>query len=313
MSNNSSIVYDFTIVTYKLAYYAVLVVCNTGIIANICNILVCFEKELQNNTMGFYNILLSIFNILALIFSGYLSIFKQTLSEEQFISTSYINCILISFFTRVFSQMATWVNVMLTLDRMFCVLYLNRIETLKVKTKLAWMVLALIGFLFCVNVPNLFYYLDNITTNDTTKKVCTSSTIMVWIRDAITLLMRVALPLSVQISLNLVLVYKLHKLNNNKRLAIKFIKELRFTLTVIVLNLIYIITDLPALVSTIFINVYGYDLTYVSTRSNESAIASLAYVCTVIFATLNFVAPFFVNLIFYRQFRLEAKRIFCTK
>ena len=76
--NKSEIVLDLTNLTHMAQYYFCIVICNKGIVANILNILVCLRKELLKNTIGFYNILMSTFNILTLIFVGYLNEFAHS-------------------------------------------------------------------------------------------------------------------------------------------------------------------------------------------------------------------------------------------
>ena len=90
-------------------------------------------------------------------------------------------------------------------------------------------------------------------------------------------------------------------------------KEYKFAFTVIILNIVDFVTDMPFLISTIFINIYGYSQSYVTTTSNEAAIASFAYVAAGVLSLFMYVLLFFVNLISNKLFRNEVRKIFKEK
>jgi hypothetical protein len=88
-------------------------------------------------------------------------------------------------------------------------------------------------------------------------------------------------------------------------------REYKYTITIIVLNIVYIFTDLMVIASLISINVYGYNQTYISRTSNESAIASFIYIFVIVFAI--FIVGdliFFVNLFTNMKFKREEKRLY---
>ena len=296
-----------------------MIIGNFGFMANILKILVCCRKELQKNTMGFYNIYMSVNNILAMIFISYLTLFPQSIGQEQLINTSYINCIMISYFLRVFLASSSWLNVMVTLDRMLCVTYLNEFKFIKDKKKLSLIIAGIFIVLCLINAPNFVFKLETQTefdmfTNQTiTRKVCISSKLISTIRDGLAVSMRIIIPLILQAVMNSILIYKLFKTRHNINMPRSLRKEYKFAFTVIILNIVDFVSDMPFLISTIFINIYGYSQSYVTTTSNEAAIASLAYISSGVLSMFMYVLLFFVNLIFNKVFRKEVRKIFNEK
>ena len=112
------------------------------------------------------------------------------------------------------------------------------------------------------------------------------------------------------------LIVKLKRVSQNVTNASMTLKrERRFALTIILLNTIYATSYLLALTSTILINIYGYNQTYVSSGSYESSFASFVYVCVQLLTTfINCELAFIVNLLSHKTFRKEAKKIvLCQK
>ena len=299
MSQNQSQIFDFTYLTHSLEYYLCTVIGNIGIIANILNIIVCTRKRLQQNTMGFYNILMSSFNILTIIFFGYLTLFSQSIGQEQLLLKSDASCKLISFFNRVFAQMSSWLSVMVTLDRMLCIGYTKRFKFIENKRNLAFIVLGLFAILCFINIPNLFNQVK--TQTGTMSKDCKSSRVISVLRDGITILSRFLLPITLQVIIS----GMLFKVRNRAKVSRSLNKEYKFAFTIIILNLVLIITEFPLIVSLIFVNIYGYNQTFISNTSIESAIASFAYICSYVFAAFIYVSLFFVNFLTNKIYRRE--------
>jgi hypothetical protein len=80
---------EITNLRYSFTFYSLIIVCTFGLFTNILNILLSLRKEIQKTTMGYYNIIMSIFNILTLA-TRMLFIFP-TIGETGIILTS--NCI----------------------------------------------------------------------------------------------------------------------------------------------------------------------------------------------------------------------------
>jgi hypothetical protein len=178
--------------------------------------------------------------------------------------------------------------------------------------KVSIIISALFAIVCVINLPNLFFYLQSKTffnplTNSTIVYVsCTASTTMLLIRDTASIFSRVVLPLVSEVVINTILIRNLFKLNKITT-TVSHNREYRFAKTIIILNVIYGFSNCILATTIIFINIYGYNQQYISTTSDESAIASLAYVCAnmlVIFINCDLV--FFVNIVTNKKYREEA-------
>ena len=309
---------NLTDATHKLEYFSFIIIGGIGLITNLLNILVSTKKEIKKTNMGFYNIILSIFNVFALL-SRTLQI-MPSIGQQDLLLTSQVACITIPYFARLSSQICLWINVLISFDRLFLMSYENfaayKNRYIKDSKKQLKMITVIFFILSMVNIPGTFFHLEtqktfNNATNLTTVSIeCTSTALIVVIRDSLSVIFRILLPLVIQVIISYILVYKLLRLEINvNSLSLK--REYKFTFTIVILNVLFIFTDLLILIGLILINVYGYNQTYISTSSNQSAIASFFYLCSVVFALFNICdCLFFVNLVTNMKFRKEFKKIF---
>jgi hypothetical protein len=311
--------------TYYVQFYACIFLGSYGVISNILNIVVNCRKKLRQTNMCFYNVIVSTFNILILI---RFLISAPSFGLTDMIFASRLTCVLIPYLTRIFLQTSVWVYVFISFDRTILMSYKvvdvkknNSLHKNK-RNKLMLLIMGLIVLILLINAPGLFYYISNQTsfnplTNQTTISVsCTAAPIVSLLRDIVAILSRFLLQLIFKSILTFILVYKLFKLKINvTTLSLK--REYVFTFTISILNIISILSDLFVLVSYLFIYIYGYNQTYISTTSNESAIASFVYVCAVVISIFLLCdLLFIVNLITNKEFRKEAKRLLieiCSK
>ena len=255
---------------------------------------------------------MSSLNILALLVFSYLYMFPQSIGRADLTSTSIYACLAIPFFSIVFSTMTSWLNVLVSYD-CICAFKLNYDRHFLHNRNNLRKILLLIFLISCLTqVFNLFFYLEIQTQYDSTKNatqtlsVCTAPRIIQSLRDACAALVRIILPIIFQTLFNCILIVKLFELRKKRDHTLK--KEKRLAFTVIIFNIIYIIGKVPLIVSSVFINIYGYNMTYISTGSNESAISSFAYVCSIAFALLtSFSLLPFVNFFTNKKYRKEAK------
>ena len=307
--------YNFTNLTVTLGFYSIIAVSAFGILTNLLNIQVSFRKEMRKTAMGFYNIIISTINCI------YLCV---VLINGNYLSTSQYACVLIPYFIRVMYQMSSWLNVMVLFDRMILISYNKRRmhEVDKVEfnlRKVSLLVLGLLAILCLINVPNLLFrlqtqtYYNSVTNTTVVYLPCTSDSIIVLIRDILSSISRVFLPLIIGTIINGVLITKLLRYTPTTDVVSQD-RELKFAKTIIILNVIYGVSNLISVVTLILINVYGYNQTLISTTSNESAISSFAYVCANIFgAFINCDLIFFVNILSNKRFREEADQLLNRK
>ena len=314
--NISNGVINLTAATLSLQYYGCLTLVNIGLVANVLNIIVSMRKELQKNTMGFYNILISVFNILSLIFVGYINFFPQTIGQESYLTRSDYNCKLILYLSKIFPPMASWLNVMVSLDRLLCVYNISRFKFINDKRKLLLIALGLFVTIAAISVSNLLFSVqieaafDSTINQITQNRVCTANERVKLVRDTLGTITRIILPVILPFVINALLIYKLVTFRHMAGISRSLRNEYQFVFTIIIFNCVCFIMEMPVLISVIFVNKYGYNETLISRTSNASAIASFAYVCSYITGSFLFVCLFFVNVATNRIFRKECIKIF---
>ena len=301
----------------QVGLFSCTVVSNIGILGNCFNLLLCMNQRITRDVMCYFNIWMSIFNILSLI-AGQINYLPQSLGYQDFTLTSDYSCKLLYYFARVFAQTSAWLNVMATLER---VAYFSKHKLFTfITSKYAPTAtcFGLIAILLVLNVPNLFFNLVHVSTFDLEKNQatsCTSTNLIILIRNIEIALIRIFLPIVLQTFLTIVLLRHLNKikvnLKNNPRP--KLVNEYGYAVSIFILNIIYIITEVPYMISTIYFGVMGVTPQYpfnVST-SKSMAIATLIYFSTFSLSTYMFCSLFFVNIFSSRKIRKEIRHIFC--
>ena len=309
-------VLDLTNETHSLEFYMCIVIGNFGIVSNILNIIVSIRPKIQEiKTMGFFNVSLSCANILLIIFISYLLFFAQSIGKDELIRTSILACLIIPFLTRVFALMSAWLNILISYDRIcaFKVDYENNFLNNRKHLRIMFVCLF---FIACVlSAPNLFFHLEPQIQYDSNRNltqtitICTSSNLIQLLRDASGSFIRVVLPILLQTTLNVILIIKLIQFRRNFDPSLK--KEKRFAFTIIIFNIVYISGEIPYLICLTLINIYGYNpTTYISTSTDEAAISSFAYLCSLallllVITSLLPLMNFFTN----KKYRKEVKNI----
>ena len=140
--------------TATVALYSFIFVVSVGLITNILNIRICLSKKTRNTALGFYNLIIAIFNIVFLIVT--------------FLSASLSNvfdwtCILGPLTVRILYQMISWLNVMVSFDRLFLSYTYqphHNGDKHENRKRLSFIILGIFGVLICVNVSGVFYHLE---------------------------------------------------------------------------------------------------------------------------------------------------------
>lgn len=290
----------------KLIYYECITVIPVGIALNILSSIVFMRKKFSKITMGYYNIVISMVNILSSIF-GTLNYIGQAIGKDLTLISDF-SCIFLTFGMRIFAQMSSWMNVFVTVDRMVTITYPNKYPFLKNKKKLSFMILTQFLIICIINVTNLLLKVETIVTlnpatNKTiTTKACTSTNeAIITIRDIIVLLFRAALPIILMISMNIYLMIKLVR----ERVKLKRLNELRkeyqFAISIFFMNALYTLFLLPGFVIIIYLNaIQSY-----KNLNIEVAVLQFAYVIALLIASCEFFFTFFVNILFNKIFKKE--------
>ena len=266
--------------------------------SNFLNILICLRKELRNGVLGYYNFLISIFNILAFVTILFFY-FPITIGLKSIANMSYSSCAILTYSTRVLIQMSLWINVGVTIDRFLSVTFPNRFQFINDRKKLSCITLIVFLVLLILNVPNLFYKID--------QKICTSTNLVVFIWNLEIALFRAILPSILHIVLSAILIYKLYKSRNRVQSNMNDQRDRRFTRIVIALNVFFCLTEFPFSSLTLYFGFIGQTPSFpiYEGASVSIGIANVIYYVTLVFSGFTFNSLLIVNLMFNRIFQKE--------
>lgn len=294
-------------------FYSFVIVVNFLILGNIFNICICLRKKLRQEMLGFYNILISVFNILALVLS-YVNHFPQSLNVQyEIVSASNVTCALFSYLGRVTVQMSSWLHVFISFDRFICVItfYERFKRILGNRIKVSFILLNVFAFIALINVPNAFFRLK--TRNETKDTICSApNSTIILIRNLEIGIFRVLLPLTLQIILSFLLIKKLFAIKRRVNPLGEMEREHKFTKIIVYLNVSNFLTEAPILVMSAYFGIIGGTAHYPIdlSVSKSFAKATLAYYISDLLGGYMFGLLFFVNVATNRLFQDQIKCIF---
>ena len=238
----------------EFIFYSCSLVVVCYLLGNMLNILVCARKRIRKEMMGFYNIVISFWNIMVLLSALFLY-FPPSIHVQDLLLRSNFSCATINFVMRVCVQMSAWLHVFLTLDRYLCVIFNNRLKFIfNDRIKLSLIFLGLLVIICVINMPNLFF---RVSLNAESNLKCDSTPLINQIRNIIISIFRIILPILFQMVLSSLLIYKLFKLSRNFNTNKSMEKEYKFARIILWLNLMFIITEMPYLIATLCISLLG--------------------------------------------------------
>ena len=320
---SSDLVQRIAYLTYfqnQFSYYTCLALGPVGLLSNLLNIAVCMRsKKLRQHSMGFYNPLMSSCNILVSIIA-IMQIFPASIGQQDLLVASDYSCVFTSYFSRVFVQMSSWLNIMLTLDRTISITCPHKYPWVKNRRILAQIIGAML-LAFCgLNALNFTFgvrIVNNLSGNQTQQILSKSCTckfkIVVILRDLIAQFARTVVPLCLEMALNSVLIYKLIKSRQNVAIQRSMYRDYKFSFTIVMLNILFFITQTPLALSFVYMDVLNLRHSSDPTvYQEELSVATCIHKIASVFASWMYVSVFFVNATFNRHFRHELIAAICA-
>jgi hypothetical protein len=296
----------------KFNFYTSLIGSTCLLFGNIFNIVICSRKKIRKEIIGFYNIVISSWNIIITIF-GIIFYLLPTINVKDLQLISDFSCATLNYTMRVSVQMSAWLHVFLSLDRYLCVAFNQKLAFfLNDRKKLSFTFLGLFAFICVINVPNLFFRLS--ITNSSSNIQCDSTPLINQLRNMVISIFRILLPLVLQIIFSSLLIYQLFKVRRSVMMNQSMEKEYRFARIILWLNLMFVITETPFLLTTFYFSVLGEIPLYPidANASNALALMTVVYYASLVFSLYLFGSLFFVNLFTNKIFQKEIKIIFGT-
>jgi hypothetical protein len=256
--------------------------------------------------------MISIWNILTLSF-GFISFFPASIHTQDFLLKSDFACATISFLLRVCMHMTSWLYVCLTIDKYLCVAFNNKLAYIfNDRKKLSFIMLVLFSVTCLINVPNFFFRLS---LNAKSDLECLSTPLLFAIRNLTAIFFRTVLPISLQIVFSCLLLHKLFKVRRSVMTNHSMEKEYKFARIILWLNLMFLITETPWLVMTVYVSIFNV-LPVVRLdidSSRDLALTMVIYYATLVFSMYMFGSLFFVNLFTNHLFQKEIRKMFSFK
>jgi hypothetical protein len=300
-----------------MLFYYIIIPTPFGIITNALAIYIFTRKNLNKTTMGFYNVVIAMGNILALVF--YVFVQNSTLVfGVNFLTTSDFACRFIYLARRTIREIAPVIETLLTVDRFIEVFFPMKFKFLSKKRNIFFVITGIVLFLVLINFENALYRL-NVTVSQQNKTVstCVATSAVSIASDVLSTLMRTYMPSTVMIVLSTLIIYKLNK---SKRATGQKIstskssprnessKEGDFTRVVVSMNCMFLALNLPECIAYMVKIAYQNIVVGVSSL----ALARVAFMFNMVYfvATFYYSAFFISNLAFNKIFRKEFVQIF---
>ena len=210
-------------------------------------------------------------------------------------------------------------KVLITYDRLVYVIYQNRFKFLTKRRFVVLFMLIIIMVAIVTSAPNLGFQLiavrlhttsSNLTNETTIAFACTTTKSLELTRDLLSILFRTIVPFLLIAIGNFLLIRSLYKSrmkfknsNVNKSEASSMRREHHFFVSIITLDLLFVVVLIPLAVTLILTDLYAY----APLLANPGTIAAntLAYYIAVSVSLLPCTLGLFINIKFNKLFRQE--------
>jgi hypothetical protein len=273
----------------------------------VCNLLsICIYSQnpiRRHRNVWFYYRAISVCNICTVIL--FLTIMSPDHNLADF---SDLTCKFTRFIVRFIFQLNSWLHVLCTLDRAVVILNLYRLQRLLSQRRNMYLILTGLVCILCIaNSVNFMHRLAEDPDNGIIYCTAFNPTIRFY-RDLIGNLSRLVIPFLLMLIGNTVLIVEFTRVKRSLNLSSAALqrrkaRDRQFLLMIILINAVFLITQLPITVVQIIINVLKLDIDSVMTkRDDKMNMLVVALIISTYMCSLNFLLPFFVNLKFNGQF-----------
>ena len=245
-------VIQLTLIYEKVEFYALILTISIGIPGNVISILIFIKPclNIKTNTGLLYTLLCTL-NLITILFNGLVTNSNRFFQYEFQLPLKSEN-----FIKNILLQFLSWSQVLITFDRFIAVIY--PIKGVRIMTK-KWVLFSIIlgMFVFIIGLNSTFFIRtsEKIYYNETF--IIIDDTVMsdeIWISSNILrLLMQLFIPYAIMVILDLTIIIrlrnlKIHLSESQSTQANSVNKSSRFTRNTILIDLIYLIFNLPSII-----------------------------------------------------------------
>ena len=295
----------------KLSYYSYLITSIIGLITNLIAFVIFSRKNYQNTVFSIYYRFLTLFCFLSSLIIPISKYFEFNF-EISFWLDNDVLCKFRMFTFYSIQPVLGWGLVVISIDRYFSIacpfIFLIR----KNKIFQITVCCGVIVYNLIYNSPFLFFYIktkinfNNQTNQTNIIKSCTND---FYQKDWFNLFNLCIIPFCLMFIFSLLtssFIFKSRTLHNRNYSSSTKKRDIRFAVSSIVTNLIFLLLNLPHAFYIILINVLSYKI---NDKNIQNLILSIFY----FFSYLSSSSVFFINLILSLKFRNEFKRMFRLK
>lgn len=294
--------------TKTILFYLSVSLFPLGIVTNTIEIAIFQMGKFHKTTMGFFFTINATLNIITIV---YLLIFIPAAVFNNYLHlSSDFSCKVYYFFLRLLYQASSWLQVIITADRLLFILFPNRFKFQKNKKILS---IILLGVFFCIsllNIPNLMLYRNVILSHQPNNQTiitiyCTAQPQVLIARDILLISFRIFIPFILMLLMNLTLIFKVKKCRKKIKINRNIRNEFRFVFTVIATTFIFLSIFIPNIVYIILSDKFQNNQnikqkqTYNAFLVLLETLSSLGYFFNY---SLNILAQLIFNQVFNQQF-----------
>ncbi|RNA01266.1 apelin receptor-like [Brachionus plicatilis] len=218
---NKSYNFTRTNLVSQMNFYFLIIVIPIGLAGNIFSYFICTTKKLTKTKLGFFIKLMSITNVLKLLYMMFFQ-FSDIILDYDLTSQSDYLCKMILYFRRIIRKLSPYIEILMTLDRFIAVFYRKTYPLTAKNNFYTKCFIGIILFFIIIDLPNLF----NSKIDQNTKK-CVSNPKVEFFNDLSALSFRIFIPFILMLTLNIILSRKVFKTKSkissrSKRLRANF-------------------------------------------------------------------------------------------
>jgi hypothetical protein len=312
MSNSSSELNFSPLINLMNSYYT-LVAVPIGFFTNILSIVVFMRPTLLKTSMGYFNLLMSISNLLSLLFFFFIQQSSIVLHIDLSIQTD-VGCRLFMFTRRVMRELTPIIETLMTFERFLTIYYPKKFMFFQNKMFILKLICFVLFVYAIISFENLLYELQitekssyqvvNGTTvwTNTTSKSCTGTLLVTVSSDLISATLRAVIPFAFMLVFNVLMARKVMRRKSIVMKNQSIRKERQFTRIVLSLNMVFLIMNFPEVIG------YGLRnglLVFDKPTNMTLQIVNLYWAISYIISTSHYIVSVVTNLVFNRIFRLE--------